>query len=226
MYPSVARTTTSAFTRPPGVSTRRGEISPHPGLLVDRHAAPLGGVGEAAGEARRMDPRAVRREDRAAARPATSSRVGRGGRLEPGARPSSPKPQARSCSTRACRRGTWIGAVASSSVPPLWKWASIPSAAATAPTSSTVREQRPLQRDRGVATVPLRGGLAAPGEQRRAPPAVATRRAEAGDLGLEHRDPQRRVAPGELVRGPQPGVARPRRPPRRRRGRGRAPAAG
>ena len=41
------------------------------------------------------------------------------------------------------------------------------------------REQRPLQRDRGVAAVRLRGRLAAAGEQRRAPAAVATRRAEA-----------------------------------------------
>ena len=83
-----------------------------------------------------MHPRAVRRVDRAVA--ARDVEPGRGlGRLQP-ATSSSSKPQVRSCSTCACSRGTCTAAVASSSVPPLEKCASIPSAAATAPTSSTV----------------------------------------------------------------------------------------
>ena len=50
-------------------------------------------------------------------------------------------------------------------------------------------------------------GVERGGEERRAPAAVAPRRAVAGDLGLQHRDPQGRVGLGEVVRRPQPRQA-------------------
>lgn len=46
------------------------------------------------------------------------------------------------------------------------------------------------------------------GEQRRAPAAVAPTGAESGDLGLEDRDPGSRRRSGQVVRGPQPRIAR------------------
>ena len=60
----------------------------------------------------------------------------------------------------------------------------------------------------------------------RAPRAVAARRPEPGDLALDDHDPQRRIAPLEVVRGPQarqarrPGSRRPRRSSRRGPARG------
>jgi len=47
------------------------------------------------------------------------------------------------------------------------------------------------------------------GHERRAPAAVAARRPEPGDLALQHRHPQPRVGPAQVVGGPQPGVAGP-----------------
>ena len=44
-------------------------------------------------------------------------------------------------------------------------------------------------------------------EQRAAPAAVAAGGAEAGHLRLEHRDPERRVGPTQVVRRPEPGQA-------------------
>jgi hypothetical protein len=46
-------------------------------------------------------------------------------------------------------------------------------------------------------------------EERRAPAAVAARRAEAGGLGLEDEDAELRVRLREVVGGPQPGEAGP-----------------
>ena len=66
-------------------------------------------------------------------------------------------------------------------------------------------EHRALQRDRGGPAVGLRGGLPAPGEQRRTPTTVAARGTEPGDLGLDHHDVETRVLHEQLVRGPQPG---------------------
>ena len=65
---------------------------------------------------------------------------------------------------------------------------------------------RAVLRDRPVEAVPLRQPRHRRGEQRRAPATVASAGAEAGDLPLEHDDPQRRVRPREVVRGPEPGV--------------------
>ena len=86
---------------------------------------------------------------------------------------------------------------------------SMPSAAATRPTSSTVATSR-LQaaRPRASAPAPAAGRrLQDAGEQRRAPAAVAPGGAEPGDLPLDHHDPQRRVGQREVVRRPEPGVA-------------------
>ena len=62
-------------------------------------------------------------------------------------------------------------------------------------------------RDRGLQTVPAGDPARRRREQRRAPSAVAPRRAEAGELTLDDRDSQRGVDLVQVVRGPQPRVA-------------------
>ena len=68
-------------------------------------------------------------------------------------------------------------------------------------------DHRPVHRDRRSPTVPPGERADRLGEQRRAPAAVAAGRAESGDLFLQHRDPQRRIGRGEVIRGPQSGEA-------------------
>ena len=67
--------------------------------------------------------------------------------------------------------------------------------------------ERLLPRQHAVAAVQLRHPVAVTGHQPRQPAAVSSRRAEAGEAGLEHDDAQRRVGPLQVVRRPQPGVS-------------------
>ena len=62
-------------------------------------------------------------------------------------------------------------------------------------------------RDGGVEAVPTFERTRRLREQRRAPSAVPARRAEPGDIALEHRDRERRVGARQLVRRPQRGEA-------------------
>ena len=66
---------------------------------------------------------------------------------------------------------------------------------------------RALERDGPVATVLLRHLLEAHRQERRQPTTVAAAGTEPGELGLEDDDAQRRVDLMEVVRGPQSGVA-------------------
>ena len=66
---------------------------------------------------------------------------------------------------------------------------------------------RLLHRDRAPAVRAMADRRRLDGEERRAPAAVAARRAEARDLRLEDRDPQRRIGAMQVVRRPQAGVA-------------------
>jgi hypothetical protein len=86
-------------------------------VLVDDAAAALDRVGQPAREAQRMDRRAMRGVDPAEDR----------GRL-----------QVPAAATSSSARASWAGVRATAIVPPLAKWQSMPSAAATRPTSSTV----------------------------------------------------------------------------------------
>ena len=111
-------------------------------------------------------------------------------------------------------------------VPPLLKWQSMPSASATRPTSSTVPCIARCCATAPVAAVPLRASQRdRGGEQRRAPAAVAAARAEAGHL----RAPApRSAATGRRSRGSRRSTgrcSRRRRSRRRRRGRPAATAA-
>ena len=98
---------------------------------------------------------------------------------------STPYPAASSTSARAARSCTFERAQAT--VPPFAKSQSMPSAAVTRPTSSTVVDHGAAHRERRIPPMsPLQrchGG----GEQRAAPAAVATGRTESGELLLEHR---------------------------------------
>ncbi len=69
------------------------------------------------------------------------------------------------------------------------------------------REHRALHRDRGVAAMVAHGSLARAREERRAPPAVATRAAEPDVFALADGDSERRIGREQRVRGPQAGVA-------------------
>ena len=124
------------------------------------------------------------------------------------ARSSSPKPHRRASATSARARSSCTGVRAATTVPPLLKWQSMPSASATRPDLVDGTLHRAVLRDRPVVAVPLRQPADRGGEQRRAPAAVAAARAEARHLPLEHRDPQRRVGDCEVVRGPESGVPR------------------
>ena len=110
--------------------------------------------------------------------------------------------------TRRPRRGPARAAARSgraTTVPPLAKSQSMPSAAATRPTSSTVST---IARCIAMAAVPaVPPGERADGlrEQRRAPAAVAAGRAEPGDLRFERR---RSAASGRPWRGSRPSTAR------------------
>jgi hypothetical protein len=63
-------------------------------------------------------------------------------------------------------------------------------------------EHRALERDRALPLRTAHPGLDARVVQR-APPAVASRGAEAGDLALDDRDAKARILRGEVVRGPE-----------------------
>ena len=84
--------------------------------------------------------------------------------------------------------------------------ASIPSSAITRSISSTVSIIAPEDGARGLRAVALAQHAGGDREPGIAPPAVAARGAEAGDLPLDDRDAQRRVAAQEVVGRPEPGV--------------------
>ena len=176
-------------------------------MLVHAHAAPLDRVGQPAGEQGRLQRRAVRREGRAehavGADQLRGPRRGRASARRPRrSRARVPRPP------RPCARMRWASLRTRSTDPPLAKWQSMPSLAAVAahdvhgllhgPAHGAHRVAPVLAGQRGV------GG----GEERRAPAAVATRRAEAGHLALHHRDAQRGVGQHQRVRRPQAGEAR------------------
>ena len=69
-------------------------------------------------------------------------------------------------------------------------------------------EHRTLHRDRRFTSMGAHGAISRAGEERRAPPAVAARRAEADVLALTDHDTELRIRREQRVRGPQPGVTR------------------
>src|ERR671919_2237867 len=70
-------------------------------------------------------------------------------------------------------------------------------------------EHRSLQRDRGVASVLLDRTHPAPGEQRRAPSAIAAGGTEATDFLFYYGDFQRGIGARKVVRGPKTRVTAP-----------------
>ena len=205
---------------PWSVSTRPGAIALHPGPLVDPAAAPLDRAGQAADQPGRVHRRAVGGVGAAERRRWRASRARRlAGVEQPYVVLAAPPGRGRARPRRG--RGASCGARAGQGdVPPLWARASMPSAAATgehlvdggAHRLVLGQRARPGDEPGSAASVSERRG-----EQRRAPAAVAAGGAEAGGLGLEHRDPQRRVLAQQVVGGPQPGEPGRRRPRRRRR---------
>ncbi len=177
------------------------------GALVDRDPEPLDDLREATREPGRVDRRRVRREGRAQHLGGAHGRLGLRGR-QPAVVVLAEAPRARVGDLGLGALASCTGVRASVVVPPLAQWTSSPSAATTEPTSSTVANIA-----RCMATAASRAGLLgdlAPrgGEQRRAPATVAPGGAETGDLALEDDDAQGRVGLGQVVRRPEPGVAR------------------
>ena len=171
---------------PAGLDGRDG------GRLVDRHASGLDGTGQATGQARRLDGRAVRREEGAEHAVGADASPGLAA-VEPAHVLVAEAELAALRRASACSRASWSGAVARWSVAPLAKLQSMPSSAAARPTSSTV--SCIVRCSEIAASRPCRSAIAveAHRQQAGAPAAVAARRPEAGDVALEHRDAQVRV---------------------------------
>ena len=93
------------------------------------------------------------------------------------------------------------------SSPPLWKPASIPASAHTRPTSSTASYVACWVAFAASVPCSLREPAHRDVQVRGTPGAVAAGRAEAGDLALDHHDPQRRVPALQVERGPEAGHA-------------------
>ena len=216
--PSVARTTCAALTVPCGSEHPTRLDRRHLGLLVDRDSARLDDPGQAADELGRVDPGAVRRVGRTEHVGGRAHRGRLGGVQQPdvvlGVAPGCARP-----STSCLARSSWVSVRAKTSVPPRWRSQSMPSAATTRSTSATVCRISAIialaaARDEPGSLASLSRDLR---EQRRAPAAVAAGGAEAGDVLLEHGDPQ---ATGRARSGSRRSRARSgrrRRSPRRRR---------
>ena len=199
--PSVARTTTSAGTVPwPCAPPAR---SPHPCLLVDRHAVALDHLGQATDEPGRMDRGAVRRVGGAEQR-----RRRRAGAAPRRRRASGVVVGEAECVASSTRPGAvGCGGVRRSVRCRPWRSGSRCLLSAThLPTSSTVSNMaRCIARGMSCrARGPASRGSAATG---RAPATVASRGAEAGDLGFEDHDRAARIELVEVVGGPEPGVS-------------------
>ena len=179
-----------------------------PGPLVDRHAAAFGGPRQPAHQSRRVDGRAVggvrRARDAVGAHDLGSPprRRGAPGRPRPGPSAAPPRPRPGPARAGPAPRASRI-------VPPLATCASMPSAPATRATSST------------VARIAACWASAAS-----RPPSAASAGSSAGN-SAEHQPPLRPDAPkpatsdsstrsdsdgsglGQVVGGPEPGVAGP-----------------
>ena len=175
---------------------------------------PLDRQGQAAHQARRVDRRAVRRvrrpEDvggtehaRAPRRP--SSSVKSLGAEAP--RPVPPR-------SRPAPASSCTGVRASTTVPPLRQWQSMPSLGGDAPDLVDRVEHRPLQGDGASRGDDARDLAPATSGTAPSPAAVAAARAEAGGLRLERR---RRAATGRPWRGSRRSTARCSRRRRSRR---------
>ena len=193
----------SASTVPRAVATAPRLDARDAGLLVDGRAAPFDGVGETADEfagwiaaqcgvyvapstSRRVEPRRARRVASSRSRSRPNSAV-----------LARPRPRAR----RSCgRSGRSDDRAAVRDVAPR---------CARPPATRADLADRVLHgavlRDRRVASCLGGQRRDAHRVQRRAPAAVAPGRAEAGDLGLEDRDAQRRIGRLQVVRRPEPG---------------------
>ena len=101
-------------------------------------------------------------------------------------------PTSRAAATSSCSRARWTSLRANVTVPPWMKRASMPSLARRgAEFDDGVLEHVALVVEGVAAVAPDDAGVAQRKESR-GPAAVATRRAEAADLLLEHRDAKRR----------------------------------
>ena len=120
---------------------------------------------------------------------------------------SSPKPHCRACATSARARSSCTALRAATTVPPFAKWQSMPSRRCHGADLVDGALHGAVLGDGALAAVALRQPGHGCREQRRAPAPVASAGPEAGDLRLQHGDPQRRVGRRQVVRGPQPGVA-------------------
>ena len=124
-------------------------------------------------------------------------------------RSSLPRPHVPADDTSSRARRSWARLRARLIVPPLAKSASMPSARGDAGDLVDGLAHGPVLCQRSLAVGAGQRGQRRQrrGEERRAPPAVATGGAEAGHLGLQHHDPQGRIGLGEIVRRPQSGEA-------------------
>ena len=176
-----------------------------PGPLVDRHAAAFGGPRQPAHQPRRMDGRAVGGVRRAGdAVGAHDPRRRRGVEERQVVGVPAPVPRLVDLGPGARELG---GAAGQPDRPALGDVGVDALGRGDPGDLVDGGAHRGVLGERGLPAAERREGGQLRGEQRRAPAPVAPGGAEAGHLGLEHGHGQRRVRLGQVVGGPEPGVA-------------------